>query len=270
MISFPNCKINLGLNIVAKRTDGYHDLETVFYPVYLKDILEVIQEADFKYSSTGLQINGKEGDNLCVKAYKILKKDFPQLPNVHIHLHKVIPMGAGLGGGSADGAFLLTLLNKKFHLDLTEEQLINYALQLGSDCPFFIINKPCFATGRGEQLKPIHLDLSSYHLVLVNPGIHVSTKAAFSQLMPHSPANCITEVITKPVETWKGLLKNDFEETVFKLHPEVKAVKEELYKKGAEFASMTGTGSTVYGFFKKEVKPSFTFPADYLVLHTTL
>lgn len=264
MISFPNCKINLGLNIVGKRPDGYHDLETIFYPINIKDVLEVIQQSDFNFTSTGLTIEGDQENNLCVKAYHLLKKDFPELPDVHMHLHKVIPMGAGLGGGSSDGAFALKLLSKKFHLNLSDEQLIHYALQLGSDCPFFIINKPCFATGRGEKMEPIDLNLSNYQIVIINPGIHVSTKSAFSQLAPKKPFISSKEIVAEPIEQWKQLLKNDFEETVFKQHPGIEEIKNTLYAKGAVYASMTGTGSTVYGVFRKDAIPTFNFPAHYL------
>ena len=263
MVLFPNCKINIGLNVIRKRADGYHDLETVFYPVALKDAIEVIRSSEFNFQLSGLPVIGTADNNLCVKAYNHLKQDFPALPPVSIHLHKTIPMGAGLGGGSADGAFMLKLLNKKFQLNLSEKKLISYALELGSDCPFFIINKPCFATGRGENLSPVQLDLSGYKLVLVNPGIHVSTKEAFSKLSPAIPAKSIGKIIQQPIESWKDELKNDFEETVFQLYPAIQNIKEELYAKGAIYASMTGSGSTVYGIFKTESRFDFSFPAGY-------
>lgn len=264
MISFPNCKINLGLNIVGKRSDGYHNLETVFYPLQLNDALEIIQHTGVSFTSSGLTIEGNSEDNLCVKAYHLLKKDFPELPAVQIHLHKAIPMGAGLGGGSADGAFMLQLLHKKFQLNLTEKQLIDYALQLGSDCPFFIINKPCFATGRGEVLEPVDLDLSQYKLVLVNPGIHISTKEAFANLNPVQPAVSIRQIIAKPLIEWKKLLINDFEQSIFKAHPAIKNIKDQLYSAGALYASMTGTGSTVYGIFDRNTAINFSFPTEYM------
>lgn len=264
MVSFPNCKINLGLNIVSKRPDGFHNLETVFYPIPLKDVLEVIQAQDINFTTTGLAIAGNEEDNLCIKAYKLLKTDFPHIPNVHIHLHKAIPMGAGLGGGSADGAFMLLALNKKFHLNLTEEQLIDYALALGSDCPFFIINKPSLGAGRGEVLTPVNLDLSAYQFALVNPQIHISTKEAFSKLAPAPPSVHINEIIQQPIETWKNDLKNDFEEFIFQLSPAIKAIKDEMYATGAIYCSMTGTGSTVYGIFPATVPLKFSFPENYI------
>ena len=185
MIVFPNCKINLGLHILGKREDGFHNLETVFYPLLFRDALELIpatnNTTEIEFTGSGLAVDGNVSDNLCVKAYYLLKKNFPQLPLVKIHLHKAIPMGAGLGGGSADAAFMLKLLNEKFNLNISTPQLLNYALELGSDCPFFIINKPCIATGRGEILEEIEVDLSAYKIVLINPGIHINTGWAFSQ-----------------------------------------------------------------------------------------
>lgn len=262
MLLFPNCKINLGLNILRKREDGFHDLETVFYPIPFTDALELItntgSEASAEFVTTGLKINGAATDNLCVKAYQLLKQDFPQLPAVKIHLHKTIPAGAGLGGGSADAAFMLKLLNDKFHLNLSTSQLTNYALQLGSDCPFFILNKPCFATGRGENLEEIQLDLSAYRIVLINPRIHINTGWAFSQINPSLPVKQVKEIIGQPISTWKDELKNDFEEAVFAAHPQVKLIKEDLYNQGAVYASMSGSGSTVFGIFDKSVSPFTT------------
>ena len=255
MIVFPNCKINLGLNILGKREDGYHNLQTVFYPLPFYEVLEIIQHADaaqsFELFLSGIPVEGNPADNLCVKAYDLLKKDFPQLPPVKIYLHKTIPAGAGLGGGSADGAFMLTLLNDKFNLQLQQQQLLNYALLLGSDCPFFIINKPCFAQERGEDMEPVELNLSGYKLVLVNPGIHINTGWAFSQVKL-SAGNDIRNIITSPISQWKENLTNDFESPVFKQFPAIEAIKKNLYSSGALYASMSGTGSTVYGIFNKE------------------
>jgi 4-diphosphocytidyl-2-C-methyl-D-erythritol kinase len=264
MVVFPNCKINLGLNITRKRTDGYHDLETIFYPVQLRDALELIQSKEQTFTITGLPVQGSVDDNLCSKAYNLLKKDFPHLPTVSIHLHKAIPMGAGLGGGSADGAFTLLLINKKFNLALDQKQLINYALELGSDCPFFIINKPSFATGRGENMTPVNLDLSTYKIVLVNPGIHVSTKEAFSQLTPAMPQKSIQQIIAQPISTWKDELVNDFEKPIFSLYPAIEQIKNQLYQAGSMYAAMTGTGSTVFGIFDVTAEPNLTFPTTYL------
>jgi len=265
MVLFPNCKINLGLNIVGKRSDGYHDLETVFYPIQIKDAVETIEKEKFEFSITGLAIDGQRENNLCIKAYHLLKKDFPQLPSVQIHLHKTIPVGSGLGGGSADGAFTLKLLNKKFDLSLSEKQLIDYALQLGSDCPFFILNKPCFATGRGETLTQADIDLSKFKVVIVHPGIHISTAWAFSNIKPAVPAKSLKEIIQQPISTWKEELKNDFEEPVFKKYSEIKNIKDELYDAGAVYSSMSGSGSAVYGIFEKDKKISLSFPENYFV-----
>ena len=269
MIVFPNCKINLGLHILNKREDGFHNLETVFYPVGLKDVLEIIpsHNADniIEFTSSGLIVDGNMDDNICIKAYYLLKKDFPELPQIKMHLHKAIPMGAGLGGGSADAAFTLQLLNKKFNLDLSFTQLINYAAQLGSDCPFFIINKPCFATGRGEILEEINIDLSKYKIVLVNPGIHVNTGWAFSQLTPALPAKSIKEIIAQPINTWQKELQNDFEKPVFEKYPVIKNIKESLYTQGAVYAAMSGSGSTVYGIFENEISLAQFETQNYFV-----
>ncbi len=261
MVVFPNCKINLGLNILRKREDGFHDLETVFYPLPLNDALEVIANTknDFpEFTGTGLVVDGNEDDNLCMKAWRLLKKDLPKLPSVKIHLHKAIPMGAGLGGGSADAAFMLKLLNNKFNLSLSTSQLLNYSIQLGSDCPFFIHNKPAFAQGRGEILEELPLDLSSYKIILINPGIHVNTGWAFSKLSDGSKPSdshsiSIKEIIQQPIETWKAGLKNDFETAVFTAHHEIKEIKEALYQQGAVYASMSGSGSTVFGIFRNSI-----------------
>lgn len=265
MVLFPNCKINLGLNITEKRADGYHNLETVFYPVAIKDALEIIPADELSFQLSGLEVNGDKNDNLCLKAYELLKKDFKDLPYVNVYLHKAIPMGAGLGGGSADGAFMLSMLNKKFQLNLSEPQLLKYSLQLGSDCPFFIINKPCFGKGRGENLVPAKVDLSAYKIVLVNPGIHVSTKEAFSNLSPGMPAKSIQDIIAQPISTWKDELMNDFEKNVFEQFPAIKEIKNILYDAEAIYASMTGSGSTVYGIFKSDAELNLTFPANYFI-----
>lgn len=271
MITFPNCKINLGLSITRKRADGYHDLETVFYPIGLKDALEVVTSPPEKniptvaFSASGLTIEGMPESNLCVKAWHLLKADFPSLPAVRLHLHKVIPMGAGLGGGSADGAFTLQLLNKKYGLGLTPEQLIVYALQLGSDCPFFVLNTPCFATGRGEIIEPVPLLLSGYRFVLVNPGIHVSTGWAFANITPQQPALSIKDIIRQPIATWKDTLVNDFEAPVMQQYPAIKQIRQQLYDAGAIYASMTGSGSTVFGIFDTTTPLPLSFPPQYFV-----
>ena len=271
MVVFPNAKINLGLRVVSKRSDGYHDLDTVFYPIPVTDILELItnrelNQPEFSFASTGLSIPGGIDQNLCYKAYQLLKKDHPDLPAIQVHLHKLIPMGAGLGGGSSDGAFMLTLLNEQYGLQLSNEQLKEYALQLGSDCPFFINNQPCAATGRGEIMKNIDLTLKGYHLVLVCPGIHVSTKEAFHNIVPHAANPTCEELVKKPLSEWKSTLINDFEVPVFSLYPAIGEIKKMLYDKGAIYASMTGTGSTVYGIFEQEPDLENIFPSHYQII----
>jgi 4-diphosphocytidyl-2-C-methyl-D-erythritol kinase len=269
LVSFPNCKINLGLHILRKRSDGYHELETVFYPIGLTDVLEIIENRNAKtsvhLSSSGVPVEGRPTNNLCVRAYRLLQKDFPFLPPMLIHLHKVIPAGAGLGGGSANASFTLKMINEIAGLGLNKQQLLHYAAQLGSDCPFFIINKPCYATGRGEILEELKLDLSGYTIVLVNPGIHADTGVAFSGIVPALPYYSIKEVLQQPVSQWKYHLQNDFEKTVFKRYREIVEIKDSLYQQGTLYASMSGSGSTVYGIFEKDKTPEFSLPADYFV-----
>ncbi len=267
MILFPNCKINLGLHITQKRKDGYHDLETIFYPIPLTDALEIIQNTEdaIDLQVTGLAIDASPEQNICYKAYQLLKKDFNHLPPVKIHLHKTIPSGAGLGGGSADGAFTLILLNKKFKLGLNEDRLLGYALQLGSDCPFFILNQPCYATGRGEKMEKVDLDLSAYKIILVNPGIHISTPWAFSKIKPEPGRPSLKQLIKKPVAEWKNFLKNDFEAPVFEAYPELEVIREQLYAKGALYTAMTGSGSTIFGIFERSAILSFDFPSHYFI-----
>ncbi|MEO5893235.1 MAG: 4-(cytidine 5'-diphospho)-2-C-methyl-D-erythritol kinase [Ferruginibacter sp.] len=278
MIVFPNCKINLGLIITGKRSDGYHDIASIFYPVPLHDALEIIHSTTLPqpplpvFTHSGIDIDGAETDNLCIKTWHLLKKDFPRLPSVQVHLHKAVPIGAGLGGGSADAAFTLTALNSKYMLNLSDEQLLSYALQLGSDCPFFILNKPCLATGRGELLQPVDLSLSGYRLVLVNPGIHINTKWAFSQLQiaaagknVPAPDDLLKKTISVPVSQWKDILKNDFENPVMEKYPEIGVIKDTLYGEGALFASMSGSGSTVYGIFDQCAPTVSDFPQHYFL-----
>jgi 4-diphosphocytidyl-2-C-methyl-D-erythritol kinase len=271
VIVYPNCKINLGLRILEKRTDGYHNLETIFYPIPLSDILEIIENPDpenspnFPLSTSGLPIQGTPSSNLCVKAYKLLKKDFPKLPWVRVHIHKVIPIGAGLGGGSSNGAFALTTYNQVFNLGISDEKLAEYAAELGSDCPFFISNKPSYAKGRGELLEPIQLDLSAYTFVVVNPGIYINTGDAFRDIKPAFPEKSLTEIIKAPLERWKDELVNDFEIPIFKKYPDIAAIKDDLYVAGALYASMSGSGSTVFGIFRKDKPLTLPFPSSYFV-----
>lgn len=257
MITFPNVKINLGLSITEKRPDGYHNLETVFYPVALEDALEIrtssatAPDRKFTLHQHGLEIAGKPEDNLVAKAYQLLDEKF-NLPPIDIHLYKHIPSGAGLGGGSSDAAFMLKLLNEHFHLNLPDNQLEAYAATLGADCAFFIRNKPTFAEGIGNIFSPIELSLSGYGIMIVKPDIFVSTREAFSNIHPHRPEHPIKEVIQRPVSEWKETLINDFEASVFPLHPAIEAIKQELYNQGAAYASMSGSGSSVFGLFAPE------------------
>jgi 4-diphosphocytidyl-2-C-methyl-D-erythritol kinase len=272
MILFPNAKINLGLNITRKREDGYHDLETVFYPLQIRDAIEVIEVNNagnetepFRFSHSGNEIQGTSENNLCYKAWHLLKRDFPGIPPIAFHLHKAIPMGAGMGGGSADASFTLMLLNKKFNLGINEAQLIDYALALGSDCPFFILNKPVLAKGRGEIMESLHLSLKGYYICIVFPHIHISTPWAFKQIKPAVPDMHLDEIITQPLHTWKALMKNDFESAVFTAYPEIGSIKKQLYDAGAQYASLSGSGSTVFGIFEKEDFPLGGFPEHYFV-----
>lgn len=266
MISFPNCKINLGLHVVNKRADGFHDIETVFHPVTWCDALEVIENpggtSSFDYSQSGLLIEGSLQGNIIFKAWQDICK-ITSVPPIKLHLHKNIPMGAGLGGGSSDAAFFIKLLNDKFNLALSIDQQKRIASTLGSDCAFFIENKPVMAVGRGDLFSEIKLDLSSYYILVVFPGVHSNTKEAYSGLTPTQPTYNLKEVIQNhPVHEWKDLLVNDFEKTVFKRFPEIKQLKETLYSKGAIYASMSGSGSAVYGIFDRE--PDIDFPPNYL------
>ena len=267
MVIFPNCKINIGLQVLNKRTDGYHNLQTIFYPVTIYDALEVIDNDNslepFNLSASGIEVSSTPDSNICNKAYLLLKQDFPGLPSVKVHLHKNIPIGAGLGGGSSDGTNMLLLLNKKYELDISNEQLLDYSLQLGSDCPFFLMNQPSYAEGRGEKLEQISLDLSAYRILIVNPGIHVNTKWAFTKIQPSENKYDLRKVITKPIDTWKESIENDFEQVVFSNWPEIGEIKKEMYKKGALYVSMSGSGSSIFGIFDRSKNYIFNFPAEY-------
>jgi len=253
---------------VEKRNDGFHNLETVFYPLPFTDILEVItdpghqpgQATEPKLTTSGLNIDTSAGNNICLKAWNLLQKNFSQLTPVKLHLHKNVPMGAGLGGGSADGAFTLKMLNTIFDLNMPQTRLADYALELGSDCPFFIYNQPMFASGRGEILEAVDVDLSGYSFLVVDPGLHISTAQAFSQIRTSAAPVHLKNAITLPVETWKENIKNDFEESAYFLHPQLKDIKPWLYNHGAVYASMTGSGSCFYGIFEKDKLPLDTRP----------
>ena len=256
MITFPNAKINLGLRITERRPDGYHNLETIFYPIHLEDALEVVplkdnkQEYDLKI--TGTPIDGTPEDNLVVRAYRLLKQDF-DLPPIHIYMYKHIPLGAGLGGGSSDAAFMIKLLNEKFALGMTTGQMEAYASRLGADCAFFIQDRPVLATGIGNEFTPIDLSLKGMYIVLVKPSVSVSTREAYAGVTPQRPEVPLTTLIRRPIEEWRDCIANDFEPSVFRAYPEIAAIKDKLYDMGAVYASMSGSGSTVYGIFRESV-----------------
>ncbi len=259
MILYPNAKINIGLFITEKRPDGFHNIESCFFPVALHDILEIIpSEESTSFNSTGIDIPGSPDDNLCLKAWQLLKKDF-DIPQVKIHLHKQIPIGAGLGGGSADCAFTFIALNELFDLKLEIAQLEEYAGELGSDCTFFIRNKPAYATGKGEKLEILpYSDLDKYNLILINPGIHIPTGEAYSGIIPQEREVFLPEILKDNIATWQDKVTNDFEKSIFRNHPEIKEIKEDLIKRGALYASMSGSGSSVFGFFDGAIPREIT------------
>lgn len=250
MICFPNAKINLGLFITEKLPNGYHALETCFYPIPISDALEAVEAKKTSFQSSGTKIPGDPNQNLILKAYRLLKKDY-QLPELKIHLLKNIPMGAGLGGGSADAAFMLRLLSEEYQLFLDDIILEDYAAQLGSDCPLFIGNEPAIGTGTGTDLEPIDLNLEGLWFVLIHPGIHISTKEAYSGVSPKKSGVDITELmLSMDFKRWQLELKNDFEDSIFPQYPELKAIKDNFYKAGAVYSAMSGSGSAMFGLFK--------------------
>jgi len=257
MIVFPNAKINIGLNIVEKRSDGFHSIESVFYPIKLHDALEVVENTaktpdPIIFMTSGIEIPGTVNENLCCKAYHLINKDYP-LPNIKIHLHKHIPIGAGLGGGSADAAFFIRLINDKFKVGLSWGEMHNYARQLGSDCSFFITNKPVFAEGVGDQYESITLNLTGYRITLIYPNIHINTAKAYSGVTPKKPVRSLeSDIVNLPVEQWKNGIHNQFEDSIFPQYPELKKIKENLYSLGALYVAMSGSGSSVYGIFKEK------------------
>lgn len=256
MITFPNAKINLGLQVTERRPDGYHNLDTVFYPIPLHDALEVTVAEDADYDCrlhlSGVEIEGETDNNLVVRAYRLLAADYT-LPSVDVHLHKHIPTGAGLGGGSADASYMLRLLNDMFALNIPSSQLEAYATQLGADCPFFINNIPVYATGIGNEFHPIDIDLKGWHIVVVKPDVFVSTKEAYSMVRPQKPEVTLDKKIVRPIEEWKDTISNDFEKGIFAIHPELNDIKNNLYELGAIYATMSGSGSALFGLFKEEV-----------------
>jgi 4-diphosphocytidyl-2-C-methyl-D-erythritol kinase len=253
MISFPNSKINLGLHVKNKREDGFHNIETVFYPIDICEVLEIVKSDRLKIQIYGIAIDGDINENICMKAYNLLKKDF-NLPPVSIYLHKMIPVGAGLGGGSSDATFTIRLLNNLLELNLDDNKMEFYSRQIGSDCAFFIKNKPVFASGKGDKFRDININLEKHHILLVKPEIHINTQIAYSLIKPDNNRNSLKEIVEKPVTFWKNELVNDFEKPMFCRYPQLKAIKERLYREGAVYASMTGSGSALYGIFDKEPK----------------
>lgn len=253
MICFPNAKINLGLNIKSKREDGFHNIETVFYPVGLTDILEIIISHDGKkhFKSSGLQIPGSPEKNLCLDAYNLMTERYA-LPPVSIYLHKVIPPGSGLGGGSSDAAHMIYLLNKTFLLNLSEEKMKDHAREIGSDCAFFIDNKAKFAYNKGDQFENIGISLKDYYIVIIKPPVDINTKSAYSEAIISDEKGDIRKILEQPIEFWRRDLKNDFELSVFKMHPEIKSIKNKLYEQGAIYVSLSGSGSAVYGIFQEK------------------
>ncbi|MDR2087409.1 MAG: 4-(cytidine 5'-diphospho)-2-C-methyl-D-erythritol kinase, partial [Dysgonamonadaceae bacterium] len=261
MISFPNAKINLGLYIVSKRSDGYHNIETIFYPIRLYDVLEIVPaEGKTTFTPSGIPIDENPNNNLVMRAFNLLRNDY-DLPEIAIYLRKNIPMGAGLGGGSSDAAQMLLLINEFAGLNLSSDQLESYAAQIGADCPFFIRNKPVFAEGTGNIFTPITLSLQGYYLVLVKPDIFVSTPEAYARIKPKQPDFPLPETVQRPVGEWKTRLTNDFETGVFEQYPEIGAVKRKLYEHGAIYASMSGSGSSVFGIFESPVNLENEFPS---------
>ncbi|RKD16184.1 4-(cytidine 5'-diphospho)-2-C-methyl-D-erythritol kinase [Pelobium manganitolerans] len=251
MLIFPSAKINIGLNVVKRRADGYHDLETIFYPIQLCDALELVESSKMKFESSGIPIPGNTDQNLCLKAYQLLRNDF-DLPNIHIHLLKKIPVGAGLGGGSADAAFFIKLVNQYFKLNLNVEQMQVYCRKLGADCAFFIENKPVYAFAKGDEFENIEIDLSAYHIALLMPNVHVSTAEAYAGVNPKPSSKSLKELIKLPVSDWQQHIYNDFEPHILKAHPIIAKAKKALYQAGALFSLMSGSGASVYGIFDEK------------------
>ena len=265
MIRFPNAKINLGLRIVARRPDGYHNIETVFYPIQLQDALEIVptSQQETELSLSGIVIDGDPQNNLVMKAWRRLSCRF-SLPPISIYLHKAIPFGAGLGGGSSDAAFLLAMVRDYFRLPLSDDELDKEAASLGADCPFFLHNKPLLAKGIGDEFEPIELSLKSYRIVLVKPSVSVPTSVAYSLVTPVLPEEPVRDTVSRPVEEWRGRLINDFEESVFARFPVIGEIMDRLYVQGAVYASMSGSGSSVFALFDKEVDLADCYPGCFV------
>jgi len=254
VLNFPNAKINLGLNVVEKRPDGFHNIETIFYPVPLTDALEITKSEStnpYTFNSSGIPIKIEDSENIVVKAFELIHKNF-NIPSTSIHLHKNIPFGAGLGGGSADAAFMIKMLNEYYNLDIGINKMEELACELGSDCPFFISNQPVFAEGKGEIFSPVKVDLTGYYIVMIKPDIHISTPEAYAGVCPKQSRTSLQKLIELPIQKWKENIFNDFEESIFPNHPLLAQLKSELYSSGATYAAMSGSGSTIFGLFKEE------------------
>ncbi|MDE5420539.1 4-(cytidine 5'-diphospho)-2-C-methyl-D-erythritol kinase [Labilibaculum sp. DW002] len=262
MLSFPNAKINIGLNIVEKRADGFHNIETIFYPIPLTDGLEIANSdvVNYQFSSSGIPINIEDKDNIVCKAFELIRSKY-NIPSTAIHLHKNIPFGAGLGGGSADAAFMIKMLNTQYKLNIPVKEMENLAGQIGSDCPFFIQNKPVFAKEKGDVFSKCSINLAGYHILLIKPDIHIGTPEAYANTKPAIPKQALELLIKEPIETWKNHIVNDFEDSIFPNHPELAKIKSDLYEQGAVYASMSGSGSSIFGLFKE--KPTYTSPKHF-------
>lgn len=270
MIVFPNAKINIGLRITSRRPDGFRNLESCFYPVNWCDALEIILATETQFTSSGLSIPGEASSNLCLKAYELLQQDFDLKP-VRIHLHKNIPIGAGMGGGSADAAFTLKLLNDLFDLKIAVPDLEDYARKLGSDCAFFIQNKPVFAVEKGDVFEPLHLNISGYKVVVIYPDLHITTAEAYQAVVPQIPTENLKKILQQPVNTWTDRVQNDFEKALFLKYPVLPQLKTYLYQAGALYASMTGSGSAVFGIFSSDYTDTLLVPnSTYSVWQGTL
>ena len=270
MLTFPTAKLNLGLHVIAKRPDGYHELETSFVPLPWADALEVLPAPDATPTTTlaltGRPIPGDPATNLCLKAYHLVQADFPQLPAAQLHLHKVVPIGAGLGGGSADAAFALRSFTELFNLQLTPAQLAAYARRLGADCAFFLENQPVLATGKGDEFEPLPLDLRGTPCVVVWPGVAISTAEAYGRVRPQVPPHNLRQVLAEPLATWPGRVVNDFEAALAPAYPVLAEVKQQLYAAGAAYASLSGSGSAVFGLWERgNTLPSLSWPTSFAV-----
>ncbi len=254
MLFFTNCKINIGLNITEKRLDGFHNLETVFYPLKLQDAVEFIEtDEQTTVQTSGIKLDVSAEDNICHKVYRLMSKHY-DIPQLKIHVHKAVPVGAGLGGGSANAAGLIKQINNEYNLGISIDKMEELAAEIGSDCPFFIRNKAVFAIGRGEIFEQLSLDLSKYYIYLIKPDIYVSTASAFAGIKPRQVEISVKELINNPLNEWKYFIFNDFETNIFKQYPVLAEIKQDLYKIGAIYASMSGSGSTIYGIFEEKPK----------------